>query len=64
MAGRLGDGLGERALLGWAGELERCRFGERWPVSDVCCAALRYGDDLDERNDMLLAERARECREP
>ena len=51
-------------LLGRAGELERWRLDERRPVSDVCCPALRYGDEAAERNEMLLAERYRECREP
>lgn len=54
----------ERVLLGRAGELERWRLGERRPVSDVCCPALRYGEDPAERKEMLLAERDRECRNP
>ena len=58
--GRLGEGLGERG----PGGLERCRLGERWPVSEVCCAALRYGGDLEERKETLLVERDRKNREP
>ena len=51
-------------MFGRVGEFECWRLGERWPVSDVCCAALRCCDDLEVQNEVLLAERDGECREP
>lgn len=40
------------------------RLEERRPLSDVCWAAVRYEDVLEERTDLTLAERDRDWREP